>query len=144
MSPENVVGRSLLIDFDGNSRASFQNYTQQEEDEDSVEIEQAINKSYGRKSIMGPQNSQRGSTSSLMNNENAITLILGDLRRSKTMKQKELADLVEHEKENLGIKKDYLDSLTKYVLTLEDSLTKTQRKLRNMYLFLLEHPRDIR
>lgn len=144
MSPENLVGRSLLIDFDGNSRASFQNYTQQEEDEDSVEIEQAISKSYGRKSIMGPQISQRGSTSSLMNNENAITLILGDLRRSKTMKQKELADLVEHEKENLGIKKDYLDSLTKYVLTLEDSLTKTQRKLRNMYLFLLEHPRDIR
>jgi hypothetical protein len=60
------------------------------------------------------------------------------------MKQKELQDLVEHEKENLGIKKDYLDSLAKYVVTLEDSLTKTERKLRNMYLFLLEHPRDIR
>ena len=59
---------------------------------------------------------------SLLNNENAISLILADLRRTKMIYQKELNDLMEHEKENLGIKKDYLDSLQQYVLSLDDNL----------------------
>ena len=80
---------------------------------------------------------------SLLNNENAISLILADLRRTKMIYQKELNDLMEHEKENLGIKKDYLDSLQQYVLSLDDNLQKAQRKLRDLYFFLLENPRDI-
>lgn len=77
------------------------------------------------------------------NSEAVYEILKGDLKRTKLMTEKQLADLVDHMKENLGIKKDYLDSLAKYVSNLEDTLQKTQRKQRNMYLFLLEHPKDI-
>ncbi len=136
-SLENVGGKHPVQQDDmQNSRPSIHQFVT--EDSEDAELEEMITKSYVRKSSVS-RNPIVG-----LNNENTITLLLGDLRRSKMMKQKELQDLVEHEKENLGIKKDYLDSLAKYVVTLEDSLTKTERKLRNMYLFLLEHPRDIR
>lgn len=139
-SLENFGGKHPVQQDDPqNSRPSIHQFVT--EDSEDAELEEMINKSYVRKSSV----SSNTRTSIVgLNNENTITLLLGDLRRSKMMKQKELQDLVEHEKENLGIKKDYLDSLAKYVVTLEDSLTKTERKLRNMYLFLLEHPRDIR
>jgi hypothetical protein len=136
-SLENVGGKHPNQQED--SRPSILQFVA--EDSEDAELEEMINKSYVRKST-GSSNTRTSIVG--LNNENTITLLLGDLRRSKMMKQKELQDLVEHEKENLGIKKDYLDSLAKYVVTLEDSLTKTERKLRNMYLFLLEHPRDIR
>lgn len=70
-------------------------------------------------------------------------ILKGDLKRTKLMTEKQLEGLIEHQKENLSIKKDYLESLSKYVTSLEDTLNKAQRKQRNMYLFLLEHPKDI-
>ena len=76
-------------------------------------------------------------------NDVIYEILKGDLKRSKLMTEKQLSDLVDHQRENLSIKKDYLESLAKYVASLEDSLQKAQRKQRNMYLFLLEHPKDI-
>lgn len=76
-------------------------------------------------------------------NDVIYEILKGDLKRSKLMTEKQLEDLVEHQKENLSIKRDYLESLAKYVSSLEDTLQKAQRKQRKMYLFLLEHPKDI-
>ena len=86
-----------------------------------------------------------GKSSFLMNEdlEGAFTLLLADLRRSKFIHQKEIKELIDHKREHLGIKADYLRSLEKYVGNLEENLTKTKKRLTNMYLFLLNHPRDI-
>lgn len=82
-------------------------------------------------------------TNSAHTNEIIYEILKGDLKRTKLMTEKQLEDLLEHQKENLSIKKDYLESLAKYVASLEDTLQKAQRKQRKMYLFLLEHPKDI-
>lgn len=76
-------------------------------------------------------------------NDVIYEILKGDLKRTKLMTEKQLSDLVEHQRENLSIKKDYLQSLARYVASLEDALQKAQRKQRNMFLFLLEHPKDI-
>lgn len=108
-----------------------------DESEDSEDM-------FGEAAKMMAKNYLKSSNAHNRSNSDAVYEILkGDLKRTKLMTEKQLNDLVDHMKENLGIKKDYLDSLAKYVLNLEDTLQKTQTKQRNMYVFLLEHPKDI-
>ena len=97
----------------------------------------------GAKQMVKRLLSTQSSTNSSNVNDVIYEILKGDLKRNKLMTEKQLEDLIEHQKENLSIKKDYLESLAKYVTSLEDTLQKTQRKQRNMYLFLLEHPKDI-
>lgn len=107
------------------------------EDEDSEEEDM-----YGEAAKIMVKKYFSGGTAG-SNSEAIYEILKGDLKRTKLMTEKQLSDLVDHMKENLGIKKDYLDSLAKYVSSLEDTLQKAQRKQRNMYLFLLDHPKDI-
>lgn len=92
------------------------------------------------KRILGTQSNN---SSPEQNNEVIYEILKGDLKRTKLMAEKQLEELMEHQRESLSMKKDYLTSLAKYVMSLEDTLQKTKRKQRNMFLFLLEHPKDI-
>lgn len=76
-------------------------------------------------------------------NEGAVTLLMGDYQRKKHEYEEELKMVMEHEKETLISKKDYLQSLEKYVRTLEETQNKNQLGTKNMYLYLLRHPADI-
>jgi hypothetical protein len=89
--------------------------------------------------------SNGGKSSFLINEdmEGVFTLLIADLKRTKFIHQKEIKDLIDHKREHLGIKGDYLKSLEKYVGNLEENLAKMRKRLSNMYFFLLTHPRDI-
>lgn len=120
--------------------ATFQNNTQfsiiDESDDEEMFGE-------GAKQMVKRYLASRGTSNASHTNEIIYEILKGDLKRTKLMTEKQLEELLEHQKENLSIKKDYLESLAKYVSSLEDTLQKAQRKQRKMYLFLLEHPKDI-